>query len=113
MLASAAVQKFPNCPRSTSKGRSTHAIKAHVVGNASQNLCIRMLTQQHRQIAMTAQVKRDKNIFMPEDVDSLATNAERGVDGSIIEYGSVIKRAHPRANPFSSCEAAELDHGCG
>src|SRR4051794_5843857 len=58
---------------------------------------------------MASQVQRHKNVFVPEDVDPLAAGAERRVDGAIVEYTTVIERAHPRANPLSGCEATELD----
>src|SRR4051794_8375773 len=108
MLTSAAIQEFPNGSRSTTVRRATHAIKAHMIGNARQDLSVGMLAQQHRQIAMPAQVQWDENVFVPEDVDPLPTNAQRGIDGSVIEHAAIVERAHPGANSFGSSKAAQL-----
>src|SRR5262249_45979222 len=69
-----------------------------------------MLAEQHRQVAMTAQVQRNQNVLVPKDVDSLAADSERRVDRPIIEDRTVVERLHPSANALGRDQPTQLHH---
>src|SRR5262245_34494930 len=100
MLMLAALGEFPNGFCAAAIRRSSHAIEAHVVRDSCEHFSVLMLAEQHSEVTVAAQVERDKDVLVPEDVDARAGDTKDWVHGMIIKHGPIIERAHPSANTF-------------
>ena len=88
---------------------AAHEFKAHVVCDAAEDVGIAVPAEQHRQVAVSAQIEREEDVFVPEDVDLLAAVAGlHRVDRFVVVGALVVQRAHPVTDGGGDQQAAEI-----
>jgi hypothetical protein len=56
---------------STPIGRAAHKVEPQVIRRVGENLGVAVTAQQHRHVAVPAQIERKQDVLVPEDVDLL------------------------------------------
>src|SRR5262245_60119386 len=107
MLTPAPLEELPDRSRPAAVGRAAHSVKAHMVCDTGQYVCVTVLAEKHRQVTVTPEVERNEYVLVPEDVNPRAVDAVDRVDRLVVEHGPVIERAHPAADRFRRHETAE------
>ncbi len=90
-------------------GRAAHELETQVMRRVGEDFRVAVTAQQHRQVAVPAQIQRKKDVFVPEDVDFLpAAFGKDRVDRRIVVDDLVVERAHPPPHGRRAQQAAEF-----